>query len=156
MPRWKRLIIGDAFEPASRKVNFYRDLALLWPFMLFSLMAVSEVFHPTASRHYWIFLAAVAVFLLALAKEKVLLLLAVLALVAVRCVWVSIAIRRDVWVIVTGVVCGLIILLATLVGRGYRPSYDWPENTGILELLVGVGSLTATIMLKIWLDSRFG
>jgi hypothetical protein len=42
MRNWNRIIVvGDAFKPSSRNLDYYRDLFLVWPFLLFSIIAVS-------------------------------------------------------------------------------------------------------------------
>src|SRR5271155_3521795 len=148
MPNWKRIIVGDAFSLSSRQGNYYRDLALLWPFMMFSLMAVSEFFSPTVSRRYWAVLGVVAVALLALAKEKPVLLLGSVAWFAVRSLWGVVMIGHDRSLIVVGAASWLVLIGAALFGRNYRPSYDFPRDVGTLDMLVGVASLTATIALK--------
>ena len=154
MPNWKRIIVGDAFSLSSRQGNYYRDLALLWPFMLFSLMAVSEFLSPTASRHYWIALGVVSVVLLGLAKEKPLLLLGSVAWLAVRSLWGVVMIRHDRNLILIGATSWLVLISAAFFGRHYRPSYEFPRNVGTLDMLVGVASLAGTIALKIWLDAH--
>jgi hypothetical protein len=44
MPNWKRIIIGDALKVSSSGINQLRDLFLMGPFLLFSIVAVSGVF----------------------------------------------------------------------------------------------------------------
>lgn len=154
MPNWKRIIVGDAFSLSSRQGNYYRDLALLWPFMLFSLMAVSEFFSPTASRHYWAVLGVVAVVLLGLAKEKPLLLLGSVAWLAVRSLWGLVMIGRDRNLIIVGAASWLVLVIGVFLGRRYRPSYEWPREVGTLDTLIGVASLGVTLALKIWLDAH--
>lgn len=155
MPNWKRIIAGDAFSLSSRRGNYYRDLALLWPFILFSLSAVSEFFSPTASRHYWAVLGVVAVVLLGLAKEKFLLLLGSLAWVAVRSLWAVVMIGHDRNLILVGAASWLVLPIGVFLGRRYRPScYEWPREVGTLDTLIGVGSLAVTLALKIWLDAH--
>jgi hypothetical protein len=46
LPNWKRLIVGDAFASPSRNLNFYRDIFLTIPFLLFTLSAVGSLFAP--------------------------------------------------------------------------------------------------------------
>ena len=154
MVDWKRIIVGDAFELSSRDWNYYRDLVLVCPFTLFSLMVFDEFFHPTDTRHYWAILAAVAVVLVLLAKEKVLLLLAPVAFIAMRSLWVFIAVRRDIRVLLAGGICSLILIVALVLGRNYRPKYQFSGTDRMLDLVVGVLSLIGTFVLKIWLDKH--
>ena len=44
MPDWKRVIVGDAFQLSSRDFNYYRDLFLLWPFLLFTIAGLVNLF----------------------------------------------------------------------------------------------------------------
>jgi hypothetical protein len=46
MPDWKKIIVGDAFKVSSGGVNQLRDLFLVWPFLLFSIIAVSGLLGP--------------------------------------------------------------------------------------------------------------
>jgi len=56
----------------SRDVGYLRDMALFWPFVLYSLLGVAAAFS-VADKHFAIRFAAVAIAALVLAKEKLLL-----------------------------------------------------------------------------------
>jgi hypothetical protein len=155
MPNWRRILVGDAFKLYSRDVNYYRDLALLWPFLLFSIIAISEIFAQSTTNRHRVVMAAIAIGCLILAKEKLVLLLASLGFVALRCVWAFAIGARELGLVVTLVVTvGLsAVILVVMRNRAYLN--DWPEKTGTLDVLIGLGSLIGTIALKIWLDRYF-
>jgi hypothetical protein len=44
MPNWKQIVVGDAFKISPGGFNHYRDLFLMWPFLLFSIIAISNIF----------------------------------------------------------------------------------------------------------------
>jgi|GEM_PF-6166012 hypothetical protein len=77
MPNWNRIIVGDAFKVQSGGFDYYRDLFLLWPFLGFSIAAISILVgpHPAGDRLYGLKSTACSVLVLPLAKEKRLLLL---------------------------------------------------------------------------------
>jgi hypothetical protein len=53
MPDWKRLIVGDAFQLSSRDFNYYRDLFLLWPFLLFTIAGLRFCLVPGTIEMGW-------------------------------------------------------------------------------------------------------
>lgn len=144
MPNWNRIVVGDAFKLSSTDINYYRDLFLIWPFLGFSLGAISNLFSPASPiyRIYGFKLAACAVAAIFLAKERIVLLLGALAYVAVR---LSIAIifihTREmlVWLLVSGSLA-LTILRSRWV-RDYKPSYARPNGLHVLDLIVGVSGM---------------
>ena len=85
MANWKRIIVGDAFKVSSGGFNQLRDLFLVWPFLIFSIVAVSGLFgpHPT-DRSYAIKSAICAVLAALLAKESLLLVAGALAYISIR------------------------------------------------------------------------
>ena len=40
----EEVIVGDAFRLPSREVNYYRDLLLAWPILLFSVGTLTSLF----------------------------------------------------------------------------------------------------------------
>jgi hypothetical protein len=71
MPNWKRIIVGNAFKPPPGGIDHYRDLFLTWPFLLFSIIAISSPFaSDSAHRSYGIKSAVCAVVAILLAKER--------------------------------------------------------------------------------------
>ena len=155
MVNWRRIIIGDAFRSSSRDFNYYRDLALLWPFLLFSIIAFSEFYARTTTRGHRAAVLVVAIACLILAKEKLVLLAASLGFVALRCVWAFATGMRGLNLLIAFVVTGGLAALFVLATRNRRMSYEYPEKTGTLEVVVGLGSLVSAIALKIWMDRLF-
>lgn len=87
MVNWRRIIIGDAFRFYSRDFNYFRDLALVWPFLPFSIIAFSEFYVGTTTQVHRVVMLAIAIGCLILAEER-LLLAASQGFVVLRCVWV--------------------------------------------------------------------
>jgi hypothetical protein len=152
MAKWRRILIGDAFRLYSHDFNYYRDLALFWPFLLFSIITLSEFSVRTTTQEHRTIMAVIAFTCLILAKEKLLLLGASLGFVAMRCVWAFALGTRDIKVLITLAVSVSITVLIIFVKRNRRLSYEYPEKTGTLDVVVGLGSLVGTLALKIWLD----
>lgn len=144
MPDWRRIVIGDAFKTADR--NYYRDLFLLWPFFLFSLVAVINFSpaQPHSERLYTYKLAACALAALMLAKEKAFLLLGSLGFVALR---LGVALLLGRWwswrhLLAFAILASLAaVLTMVLNARGWKPSYTVPDGMHVWELLSGVGGL---------------
>ena len=44
VPDWKRVVVGDAVQLSSRDFNYYRDLFLVWPFLLFTIAGLVNLF----------------------------------------------------------------------------------------------------------------
>ena len=97
----------------------------------------------------------VAIACLILAKEKPVLLAASLGFVALRCVWAFATGMRGLNLSIAFVVTGGLAALFVLATRNRRMSYEYPEKTGTLEVVVGLGSLVSAIALKIWMDRLF-
>jgi hypothetical protein len=49
MPNWKRIVVGDAFRLPSQNINYYRDLVLAWPFLLFAVVGIFKLL-----GHQWV------------------------------------------------------------------------------------------------------
>ena len=68
----------------SRDVGYLRDMALFWPFVLYSIFGVASAFS-AADKHFAIRFAAVAIAALILAKEKLLLFVVGAEFIAIQC-----------------------------------------------------------------------
>jgi len=146
------MIVGDAFKLPSRDINYYRDLCLFWPFLLFSIAAIIHLSAPQspAYRVYGFKLAACAVLAMILAREKLLLFTAALGFVAVRFAF-GLAVTQD-WRALAGLVISGGILFGILRARAdWKPSYQWSKKLSVLDLLVGVASLGGAIALAVWM-----
>jgi hypothetical protein len=152
MLNWRRIIIGDAFQLYSRDFNYYRDLALFWPFLLFSIVAFSEFYARTTTQGHRIAMLAIAIACLILAKEKLLLIAVSMGFVALRCVWAFVTGTRGLSLFVAFVATGGLTAFITFARKSTPMSYEYSKRTGAVDLVVGLGSLVGTIALKIWLD----
>lgn len=160
MPDWNRIIVGDAFKVPSHDFNYYRDLFLIWPFMLFSVAGITQLYAPVspAGRRYGFTLAACAVFLVLLAKEKRLLILVTCLYVgfrvAVRLVLGLFFLRHD-WhpYLLALLVSGGVALVVLRLSKGWRPSYTGSSvgKIRILSLLVVLTSLGCTVAIFRWI-----
>ena len=137
--------------------NYYRDIFLLWPFLLFSFAAA---FHFPSGRArseglYFYELTACAIASLLLAKEKCFLLLGSLGFIAVR-LGLALFLKGGwnwnaiLWFAI--LVALLLVVGRTLVTRNWQPSYEIPEGTDVLELLLGLGGLGLAILAIIALE----
>jgi hypothetical protein len=154
MPDWNRIIVGDAFKPGSRDLNYFRDLFLMWPFMVFSVAAISNLSAPTSSayRVYGFKLAICAVVAILLAKERLLLFLVALLYVAMRLAVAIIFVHNweiFTWLFVSGAL--LFLILRSRMFFNWKPSYVWPKGLRALDLIVGVSGLGAALGLGHWM-----
>ena len=152
MPDWKKVVVGDAFRLPSRNLNYYRDVFLLWPFLLFAIVGLINVF---ATDHHDRILGmkclGVAVATIVLARERLVLIGGALGFCAVRLV-IALALTHD-WRAVVGLLAtGIPFLLFLRFVRNYRPSYDWPDGLSIADLVVGVSSLLLTLKIFTLID----
>jgi hypothetical protein len=148
MPDWKRIVVGDAFRLPSRNINYYRDLFLLCPFLIFAVAGVFKLV-----GHQWVVGAecvGLALGALLLARERFILFLGAVGFCAVRFV-IAIAQTHDWRGYVGLLVSGFVLLVSGRLARSYKPSYGWPEGS-IAELVVGLSSLLLTLRAFILID----
>jgi hypothetical protein len=157
MPDWKRITVGEAFDLTSRDPNYYRDLFLLWPFLLFSIAALLGLWsgHSVPERMYTYRMAAFAVVALLLAKEKAFLLLGSLSYVALR-LGIGMIFIHDWRLFVEFVVTAgtLILLIKRLNARKWKPSYSFLPGSRVLDLAVGIAGLLFGVCIVILLRPR--
>jgi hypothetical protein len=125
MPVWKKIVVGDAFRLPSRNINYYRDLFLLCPFMIFAVAGVFKLV-----SHQWVVGAessGIALGALLLARERLFLFLGAVGFCAVRFLFV-IALTQDWRGYVGLLVSGLVLLVFGRFAKSYKPSYGWPEG----------------------------
>ncbi len=151
MPNWKRVVVGDAFRIPSREINYYRDLFLLWPFLLFSIAGLIHVFTPD---HYHRVLGAkclaLAVLAIVLARERLVLFLGALGFCALRFLG-ALFISRD-WRILVGLLAtGIPLLLSFRFWGNHKLSYEWPKGLSVVDLIVGLSSLGLTFAIFSWI-----
>jgi len=149
---WHRIIVGDAFKASSGDINYYRDLALMWPFLLFSITSILQLISPEspAYRVYGFKLAACAIVAIILAKEKLLLIVGSLAFVTLRLA-VALLFRWNSHAFVALLVAGGVILAILRIHRDWKPSYEWPDKMHVIDLVVGVSSLGLALALAVWM-----
>jgi hypothetical protein len=148
MLNWRRIVVGDAFRVPSRDINYYRDIFLLWPFLLFAVAGVFKLFN-----YQWVVGSesiGIAFCSLLLARERLLLVLGAVGFCAVRFT-IVIALTHD-WRGFVGLLTSVILLFVS--GRfikSYKPSYGWPEGS-IAELVVALSSLLLTLRVFTLID----
>jgi hypothetical protein len=142
---WKRIVVGDAFRLPSRNLNYYRDLFLLWPFLLFAIAgAINLLASNPHHRILGVKCLGLAVAAIVLARERRILFLGALGFCAVRFL-VTLALTRD-WRALVGLLAtGIPVILSARFVTNYKPSYDWPDGLSIADLVVGLSSLLLTL-----------
>ncbi len=135
MPDWKRIIVGDAFALDSRDKNFYRDIFLFVPFLLFSIMAVSGLF---AANHDFLYIGKcglLSLLAVALMRERLVIVGASLGFVCLQS-GVSFVIKRNPIALVVSILSGVACLLLFRSLKDYKPSYSFEKGGTIATLLV--------------------
>ena len=153
MPDWNRIIIGDAFKLPSHSFDFYRDMFLVWPILLFSVTALVQIIAPAspAYRTYGFKLAVCAIVAVLLAKERLILIAGGAGFVALRLA-VAVAITQDWRTYLVGFLVSSGICFAALqMGEDWKPSYAWPNKRSVLGLAVGVAGLGTAVAIGVWL-----
>jgi hypothetical protein len=150
VPDWKRVIVGDAFQLPSRDFNYYRDLFLLWPFLLFTIAGLVGFFgvghdHRAAAKFI-----AVAIVTILLARERLILIGAALGFCAVQS-GISFFLKHD-WIALAVSIAASTVCLLLLRGlKDYKPNYSIPNGIRIADVLTGLTSLGLTIALFRWI-----
>lgn len=157
MPNWRRIIVGDAFKLPSRDLNYYRDLALVGPWLVFSIASLMQGFSHSRSPEDTLFFHRAlvgAIICLLLAKEKLLFIVGALAIVLWRGLLLLIALYD--WRL------ALLLLLAGAVGigvaivkerAGWRPSYDLPNGVTVVDVLIFAVSLSLSLTFALWMQT---
>ena len=128
-------------------IDYYRDNFLLWPVLLFSILAIANLLAPEAAqdRAYGYKLAACAVIAVLLAKERVAVLFAGAAFVALRLA-VEVAITRNWKMCGVGLLLSLGVILALVPAlRRWKPNYEDPPQTNVPGLLCVVAGIVAAV-----------
>lgn len=150
VPDWKRVVVGDAFQLPSSDFNYYRDLFLLWPFLLFTIAGVVGLFGGGHDHRIAVKFLALAIVTILLARERLILIGAALGFCAVQS-GISFVLKHD-WIALTvsisaATVCFL--LLRNL--KDYKPSYNRPNGIRVADILIGLTSLGLSIVLFRWI-----
>jgi hypothetical protein len=153
MPNWRQIVVGDAFKISPGGFNHYRDLFLVWPFLLFSIIAISDFFSSDhLQRSYALRAGLCAVIAILLAKERFILLMAALFYVAVR-VLVALVFLHNWKVLLAALLsCGLfIVLIRSRTLANWKPSYATDGGQHSLDVIVGVSGLLVAVGIAIWM-----
>lgn len=128
----------------SRDVNYLRDLALFWPFVLYTIFAVGSAFSP-GDRHLALRCGAVAITALLLARERLVLFFLGLGFIAIRCAF-TLALHRWNWAVFTaGILTAVPFLLANRYWRNHELAYQLPNELRLVDALWSVGSIIGSL-----------
>ena len=140
VPDWKRVVVGDAFQLPSRDFNYYRDLFLLWPFLLFTIAGLVGLFGVGHDRRVAVKFVALAIVTILLARERLILIGAALGFCAVQS-GISFVLKHD-WIsLAVSVSASTVCLLLLRSLKDYKPSYNRPDGMRIADILTGLTSL---------------
>jgi hypothetical protein len=154
MPDWNRILGWDDLKAQTASFDYYRDTFLLWPFLGFSIAAISVLVHPQSSayRIFGLKLAVCAVVALLLAKEKLFQVLVASAYVAIR---MAIAIIfYHTWVTLALLLASggtLIVIFSSGALKNRKSSYVRPKKLGALAIAVGVLGLGLMMAIGFWM-----
>jgi hypothetical protein len=130
----------------SRNVNYLRDVALFWPFVLYSIFAVGSAFSPT-HRHLALRCAAVAIAALVLARERLLLFLVGLGFIAIQCA-ITLVLHGWNWSVFTaGILTAGPFLLANRYWRNPKLAYELPNEFRLVDALWSIASIIGSLLL---------
>ena len=146
MPNLKGLLSADGPARPTRTINYYRDLFLFWPFLLFTVSALVD-FAPSSQDHrVAIRFAALSIISILLARERLLLVCSALGFCAVRGL-ITLSLTGDRRALGVAVLFGAVFFLLVRLLKGYKPSYEWPRGLSVFDLLVGLSSLGVTMLI---------
>ncbi len=151
MPNWKQVIVGDAFRVPSRDFNYYRDSFLIWPFLLFTIAGLVNLFSGNHDHLLGFKFVGLSLLSILLARERIILVGGALGFCAVQSL-LSLFFRHD-WIgLVVAIPTGALFLLLIRWLKDYKPSYRWPRILSITDLLVGLSSLGFSIVVFRWIS----
>ena len=151
MSKWKQVVVGDAFRVPSHDLNYYRDSFLLWPFLLFTIAALVNLFSVGKDHRLGIELAALSVLTILLARERVVLIGVALGFCTVQPL-LAFVIRHD-WVgLAVAVPAGTLFYVLIRSLKDYKLSYGLPKGGSIVDLLIGLLSLGLALATLHWIS----
>jgi hypothetical protein len=153
LPDWKRLIVGDAFALDSRNPNFYRDMFLFVPFLLSAIVTASGLLGPKHDYLVALKSGLLALLIIALARERLLLVGASFGFVCVQSA-VSFGLRRDPIALAVSILTGVACLLLFRSLKDYKPSYSFEKDGKIATILVIAAGGVCWFALFRWLIDR--
>ncbi len=145
--------IPESRQFLSRDVGYLRDMALFWPFVLYSIFGVASAFS-SADEHLAIRFAAVAIVALTLAKEKLFLFVLGTGFIATRC---TIYLFLHPWnwaVFLAAILTACPPLVASRYWRNQKLSYRFPKEFRLVDALWSLTSLCASLC-SFYVVSRF-
>jgi len=149
---WKRTFY-DTLGLPSGDLNFYRDLFLFLPIVLFAITGSVHLFGADNERMLAWKCLAIAAYGVLLARERLVLIAGGLAFCAIRLLF-GFAFTLD-WHLLLGVTAAGLPLLLALRFLKYKPSYAWPANLdGVATLVVTASSLLFTLKGFLILNTR--
>ena len=138
--------VGGNRKLFSRDANYLRDVALFWPFTLYSIFAVASAFSPS-NRHLALRCAAVALTALLLARERLLLCLVGLGFIAIQCA-ITLALHPWNWSVFTaGILTAGPFLAANRYWRNPKLAYELPKEFSLVDALWSIVSIGASLLL---------
>jgi len=147
---WKRVIVGDAFQLPSHDFNYYRDLFLVWPFLLFTVAGLVNLFGVGHDHRVGVKLVALSLVTVLLARERIALIGGALGFCAVQSL-LSFFLRHN-WIgLAVAIPAGIFFIFLIRGLKDYKPSYQWPKGLRIADLLVGLLSLGFSILVLNWI-----
>jgi hypothetical protein len=130
----------------SRDINYLRDAALFWPFVVNVIFAVGYAFNPM-DRALALRCAVVVIAALLLAKEKLFLILVGLGFIAIRCVITLIFYPWNWLFFIGAILAGVPFLAANHYWRNPKLAYSLPEEFRLIDALLAIASIIGTIFL---------
>jgi len=129
----------------SRDVGYLRDLALFWPFVLYTIFGVACLFSPP-DRRLGLRFVAVAIAALLLAKDRLLLFFVGLGFIAIQCA-INLVLHPWNWaVFAAGIVTAGPFLVANRYWRKPKLSYQLPREFRLVDALWSIASLCASLL----------
>jgi len=146
----QRQVVGDAFRVPLRDLNFYRDSFLSWPFLLFTIAGLANLFSGDHDHRVGFIFAGLSLLSMLLARERLILIGGALGFCTAQSL-LSFFLRRE-WVgLAVAIPSGVLFVVLIRFLKGYKPSYQWPRGLTIVDLLVGLASLGLSIAVFHWI-----
>ena len=150
MPDWKRVIVGDAFQLSSRDFNYYRDLFLVWPFLIFTIAGLVDIFSLGQDHRIGYKCLGLSLISLLLARELLILIAGSLVCCAVQS-GISFALKHCWIALAVSLSTAALFVLLIRSLKDYKPSYIRPRGIHIVNLLISLTSLGFTIAVFHWI-----
>jgi len=144
------MIVGDAFRLPSRDLNYYRDLLLVWPFLLFTIVGLVSLFGASSDHRLAFKCALLSLMMLLLARERLVLVGGALGFCAVQ-LCVTFVLKHDRMALAMSMVAGVLCLLLIRAFKSYKLSYEMPKGLSIVGTLTGLISLGLSLGLLSWI-----